>query len=213
MWNISNAIGGYKETRTWNFVPYVGFGWARSFGNHAYNNEFAFTYGLLNNIRLGGLVDLNLEVKQMVVNQRFDGVVRGSKGEGMTTITAGLTFKLNRRGFSRPIVPVPVDLTPYNNKIASLEGGSGRCAGQCETSGRRTGSRKEQSENDACSGSRNRRPDHGYVLQYRQLHPVCERDHEPGLCSQIHEGLSGQEVQDRGLCRQRYRFCKNATST
>ena len=122
MWNISNAIGGYKETRTWNFVPYVGFGWARSFGNHAYNNEFAFTYGLLNNIRLGGLVDLNLEVKQMVVNQRFDGVVRGSKGEGMTTITAGLTFKLNRRGFSRPIVPVPVDLTPYNNKIASLEG-------------------------------------------------------------------------------------------
>ena len=35
MWNISNAIGGYKETRTWNFVPYVGFGWARSFGNHA----------------------------------------------------------------------------------------------------------------------------------------------------------------------------------
>lgn len=121
MWNISNAIGGYKETRTWNFVPYVGFGWARSAANHLYNNEFAFTYGLLNNIRLGNLVDLNLEVKQMVVNQGFDQVVRGAKSEGMFTVTAGLTFKLNRRGFKRPTVAVPADYTPYNNKIAALE--------------------------------------------------------------------------------------------
>ena len=121
MWNISNAIGGYKETRTWNFVPYVGFGWARSAANLLYNNEFAFTYGLLNNIRLGNLVDLNLEVKQMVVNQGFDQVVRGAKSEGMFTVTAGLTFKLNRRGFNRPTVAVPADYTPYNNKIASLE--------------------------------------------------------------------------------------------
>lgn len=121
MWNISNAIGGYKETRTWNFVPYVGFGWARSAANHLYNNEFAFTYGLLNNIRLGNLVDLNLEVKQMVVNQGFDQVVRGAKSEGMFTVTAGLTFKLNRRGFNRPTVAVPADYTPYNNKIAALE--------------------------------------------------------------------------------------------
>ena len=121
MWNISNAIGGYKETRKWNFVPYVGFGWARSAANHLYNNEFAFTYGLLNNIRLGNLVDLNLEVKQMVVNQGFDQVVRGAKSEGMFTVTAGLTFKLNRRGFNRPTVAVPADYTPYNNKIASLE--------------------------------------------------------------------------------------------
>ena len=121
MWNISNAIGGYKETRTWNFVPYVGFGWARSAANHLYNNEFAFTYGLLNNIRLGNLVDLNLEVKQMVVNQGFDQVVRGAKSEGMFTVTAGLTFKLNRRGFNRPTVAVPADYTPYNNKIASLQ--------------------------------------------------------------------------------------------
>lgn len=121
MWNISNAIGGYKETRTWNFVPYVGFGWARSAANHMYNNELAFTYGLLNNIRLGGLVDLTLEAKQMVVNQRFDGVVRGAKYEAMTTVTAGLTFKLNRNNFGRPVVAVPADYTPYNNKIASLE--------------------------------------------------------------------------------------------
>ena len=26
MWNISNSIGGYKETRFWNFVPYATMG-------------------------------------------------------------------------------------------------------------------------------------------------------------------------------------------
>lgn len=32
--NFSNAVSGYKETRTWNFVPrFVGVGWARSYGN------------------------------------------------------------------------------------------------------------------------------------------------------------------------------------
>ena len=28
MWNFSNAVSGYKESRTWNFVPFVGVGWA-----------------------------------------------------------------------------------------------------------------------------------------------------------------------------------------
>ena len=35
MWNFSNAVSGYKESRTWNFVPFVGVGWARSYGNDA----------------------------------------------------------------------------------------------------------------------------------------------------------------------------------
>lgn len=122
MWNISNAIGGYKATRLWNFVPYVGFGWARSAANNQHKNELAFTYGLLNNIRVSNLIDINLEVKQMVVNQRFDGVATGATGEDMTTITAGLSFKLNRNTFERPAAAVVVDLAPYNNKIANLEG-------------------------------------------------------------------------------------------
>lgn len=66
MWNISNAIGGYmKPVPGISYLMSVSVGPVRS--ETAYNNEFAFTYGLLNNIRLGCLVDLNLEVKQMVV--------------------------------------------------------------------------------------------------------------------------------------------------
>lgn len=121
LWNFSNAVSGYKETRTWNFVPYVGFGWARSWGNNHFSNQFAFNVGLLNNIRLGGLVDLTLEFRHMIVPQRFDGVVRGSKGEGMSSLTAGLTFKLNRRGFKRAEQPVIVDVSIYDDQIQALQ--------------------------------------------------------------------------------------------
>lgn len=52
MWNFSNAVSGYKESRTWNFVPFVGVGWARSYGNDAHDNEIGFDAGLLNVVRL-----------------------------------------------------------------------------------------------------------------------------------------------------------------
>ena len=52
MWNFSNAVSGYKQTRTWNFVPFVGVGWARSYGNGTHDNEIGFDAGLLNVVRL-----------------------------------------------------------------------------------------------------------------------------------------------------------------
>ena len=131
LWNFSNAVSGYKETRTWDFVPFFGAGWARSYGNGAYNNEFAMSIGLLNNIRLCNLLDLTLEARHMFVNQRFDGVSRGSKGEGMTSVTMGLTFKLNRRNFKR--AAAPVDVTPYLSRIKALESDNTTLAGKNKT--------------------------------------------------------------------------------
>lgn len=121
MWNFSNAVGGYKETRTWNFVPFIGAGWARSYGNNTFNNEFAVSVGLLNNVRLSNLLDLTIEARHMFVNERFDGVIGGGKGEGMTSVTMGLTFKLNRRGFKRVKTAPNVDYTPYLSRIKDLE--------------------------------------------------------------------------------------------
>lgn len=131
MWNFSNAVSGYKQTRTWNFVPFLGTGWARSYGNDAYNNEFAVSVGLLNNIRLCNLLDLTLEARHMFVNQSFDGVVRGGKGEGMTSVTLGLAFKLNRRNFKR--VQAPVDVTSYLERIKALENDNASLAGKNRT--------------------------------------------------------------------------------
>lgn len=114
-------MSGYRSDRTWDFIPFVGTGWARSYGNDAYNNEFAMSVGLLNNIRLCDQLALTLEARHMFVNQNFDGVVRGGKGEGMTSVTVGLTYKFNRRNFSRKPKEVVPDYTPYINKINDLE--------------------------------------------------------------------------------------------
>ncbi len=121
LWDISNAIGGYNAKRVWSFIPYVGLGWGRSSGNGTHANEIAATVGLLNNLRICDALDLTLEARHLFVNDRFDGVVRGSAYEGMWSVTAGLSFKFNRRGFKRaPQVVVP-DYTPYTNKIQALE--------------------------------------------------------------------------------------------
>lgn len=118
MWNLSNAISGYKETRIWNIIPTVGFGWARTYGNDTHRNELAAHIGILNTFRLCDLVDLTLEGRQMFVNQRLDGVARCGRFEGMTSITVGLSFKLNRRGFKRVQAP---DYSSYIDRIAALE--------------------------------------------------------------------------------------------
>ena len=121
MWNFSNAVSGYKESRTWNFVPFVGVGWARSYGNDAHDNEIGFDAGLLNVVRLCSSLDLTLEARCLLVNQRFDGVTGGRTGEGMLSVTAGLAYKFNRRGFVRASNVHPVDVTPYLDRIRNLE--------------------------------------------------------------------------------------------
>ena len=130
LWNFSNAVSGYKETRTWNFVPFFGAGWARAYGNRAHDNDLA---------------DLTLEARHMFVNQRFDGVSGDSKSEGMTSVTIGLTFKLNRRNFKR--AADPVDVTPYLNRIEVLEDDNTTLAGK---------NRRLADENEAL---RNRKPE------------------------------------------------------
>lgn len=119
MWNFSNAVSGYKETRTWNFVPFIGAGWVRSYGNGTYDNEFGVNIGLLNNIRLCDLLDLTLEARHMITRETLDKVARASLSEGMTSVTVGFTFKLNRRNFKR--AKAPMDVTPYVTRIKALE--------------------------------------------------------------------------------------------
>jgi outer membrane protein OmpA-like peptidoglycan-associated protein len=127
LWNISNSIGGYRSDRTWDFVPFAGFGWARASNVKDWNpakkvnNELGLTVGLLNKIRLSSALDLNVEFRHLIVNESFDGISRGSRWEGMSTASVGLSYKFPRRDFERYVKVEPADYTPYNNRIASLE--------------------------------------------------------------------------------------------
>ena len=114
LWNVSNAFSGYKETRLWNFVPFLSAGVARSWKNGVYNNELAVGVGLLNNIRISNRVDLNLEVRQLVVKQGYDSSPVGGVA-GMTSATFGVSVKLGKTGFVRS------HTAEYASRISALE--------------------------------------------------------------------------------------------
>ncbi len=101
LWNISNALGGYKETRFWNLVPYVHTGWYRAYDKDVAdfpNNELAVGAGLLHNLRLTDRLDLIIDMKGIIVNGR----VIGSDGIAIQpSVTAGLAVDLGWPNFVR----------------------------------------------------------------------------------------------------------------
>ena len=121
LWNLSSALGGYRPERRWEFIPFAGFGGAIASANGKKDRELAASAGLINKFRLGHAVDLNLELRGMLVNQRFDGTVGGRKGEGMASATLGLTYKFGKRGFDVPEVITPADYSAYTDRIRVLE--------------------------------------------------------------------------------------------
>ncbi len=121
LWNISNALGGYKETRFWNFVPYVHTGFFRSYGiddvDYA-NNEFAMGGGLIHNLRLANRLDLVIDMRATLVNGRVnesDGVAV------LPSVTAGLAVDLGWPNFVRTSTILDAMALAEAEKTAVLE--------------------------------------------------------------------------------------------
>ena len=72
LFNFSNLFCGYNEKRIWNCSPYAGLGWARVWKSPS-AKEVSANVGILNSFRLCSALDLNLDVRAMLVNDRFDG--------------------------------------------------------------------------------------------------------------------------------------------
>lgn len=112
MLNLMNAIGGYKE-RVYSLSPYFGIGMARAYAlndneNRFCNNRLSGTVGLLNSFRLCDALDLNVDLRGVLVPQDFEGEL-GSRpdggetyeSEGYLTATIGLAYKFKPRGWSQ----------------------------------------------------------------------------------------------------------------
>ena len=101
LWNFSDAVSGYKQTRFWDFVPYLHAGYYRSYGTQGSNfidNEIAAGAGLLHNLRLSNRLDLFIDMKAIVVNGR----AVGQSGPAVVpSVTAGIAVNLGLPGFAR----------------------------------------------------------------------------------------------------------------
>ena len=133
LWNVSNTIDGYKETRFWNFIPYVsgGLSLIKHHGLKVFDQELAAGVGLLNSLRLGERVNLNLDlglIGARAAAYDMNGFI--GRYVGFPYATLGLQFNLGRTGFDRlssvmpVIVPLPFTEDQYNalkDKVAALE--------------------------------------------------------------------------------------------
>ena len=61
MWNLSNALSGYKETRFWDVIPYAGFGYL-GINNGQTDNKLGGSAGVYNELRLGKVVNLFIDL-------------------------------------------------------------------------------------------------------------------------------------------------------
>lgn len=100
MFNFSNLLCGYNPKRVWNSTPYVGLGWARVWESPS-AKEVSANIGWLNSFRLCDALDLNVDVRGMFVNDRFDNEGGGRFGEGSLSATIGLAYKFKTRGWGR----------------------------------------------------------------------------------------------------------------
>ena len=71
LFNLSNMLCGYKESRVWNFIPYVGAGIARNCSYNTY--ELVASAGILNTWKLSKRVLLNLDLNYNMCGDDFEG--------------------------------------------------------------------------------------------------------------------------------------------
>ena len=122
LWNISNSLGGAKESRFWDFVPYVGTGWVCvSKDGASAKNRLGANVGLLQQFRLSPSVDILLDVREMATNHNIDAVVvdGGKKLDMAFSATLGVAYNIGRT--RAKAVVAPVDLSPFENRISALE--------------------------------------------------------------------------------------------
>lgn len=117
MLNLTDMICGYKEDRLYSFIPYAGAGVVRG----ADFNELGLNAGLINRFRLSSALDLNVELRGLLMKGAF-----GNSGpEGMVGVTVGVTYKFKKRGWDAvPTVPMVPEsqLNEMRDRVNALKG-------------------------------------------------------------------------------------------
>jgi len=106
LFNLSNMICGYNETRVWNFIPYVGAGIYHTFGEHTKGNGTVLSAGILNTFRLGRVVSLNLEIGYMNYDKNFlsrniEAGLNAHRRDHQLTLEVGATFNLGKGNWKK----------------------------------------------------------------------------------------------------------------
>ena len=118
LFNLTNLFGGYKDDRFYNLNFYSGLGWlvnTTSDEKHIVGNkkvrDVSVNVGLENTFALSKALDLSLDLRGVMVDDRFDGDEGERRQEGPLSAVVALKYKFNKRGWDREKV---IEITTYD---------------------------------------------------------------------------------------------------
>lgn len=118
LFNLSNMIYGYSDTRVWNFIPYIGFGTLRDCSDNRY--AMGYSVGLLNTFKINKHIMLNFDINLSGAEKDFDGVHGNQKSisfkskDNILCAEMGVTFNIGKSSW---------DKTPDVDAIQALNQG------------------------------------------------------------------------------------------
>lgn len=101
LFNLSNIFAGYNPDRFYTVSPYVGLGWMVT-NDAPKQKEVSANLGLYNAFRLNNALDLTLDIRGAMVNDRFDGEDGNRKQDGTLSALIGFAYKFKQRGWEKP---------------------------------------------------------------------------------------------------------------
>lgn len=104
MFNLCNVFKPYRKEKPYGFIPYLGVGFAFNYGHPEPGKksprEVTYNAGILQTARINRYFDAYMDLRSMYVNDRFDGEGGGRFGEGNWSLSAGIVYKFEKRGFN-----------------------------------------------------------------------------------------------------------------
>lgn len=98
--NLTNMLGGYKSDRVYTVSPYVGLGWMYT-GEKPVAREVSANLGLFNSFRVSKSVDITLDIRGSMVNDRFDGEAGERRQDGLLTAAVGIKYRFKNRDWKK----------------------------------------------------------------------------------------------------------------
>lgn len=119
--DILNLINGYKPgvSRMFSIYPFVGAGWAHTMANSTNSDDLFFTVGVIGKYHLNDKFDINVEFADKFMPAAIEGWYNGHPCHNYMSLTIGVAYKINNRGFRIAYAPKP-DYTSYENTIRDL---------------------------------------------------------------------------------------------
>lgn len=107
--SLVNLLKGYNEECRWDVAPSAGLGYMRVMEYKGIPSAgiISANAGLSGKYRLTNKLDVNVELQATIMPDQFDGRIAGKMYEQYCSAGAGITYYFGKRGFRKPIAPVP----------------------------------------------------------------------------------------------------------